>query len=201
MKRLLPAPLVVLLFLVTGNLPLSAQATELTYDHHVAGDRSLTIQLGPMFPLAFQTWGGKTAPTNLTIGGTLGVDLDFYLNDNLRLGAGLGGMASTGPNNFTLFLVPITLRATWEFKIYPFSFPVGLGAGFSFTNYQTSTSFDPILIPTAGAYWNVTPSWSFGLDASPWILFQSYLPGGSIPASDSRIAYFADVTLGAIYHF
>ena len=201
MKRLLPAPLVLLLFLVAGTLPLAAQASELTYDHRVAGDRSLTIQLGPLFPLAFQDWGGKTGGTNLTLGGSLAVDLDFYLDDTLRLGAGLHGMASTGPNGFTLFLVPITFRATWEFKLYPFSFPVGIGAGFSFTNYQQATSFDPILMPTAGAYWNVTPAWSFGIDSSPWIIFQSYLPGGTIPSSESRIAYFVDVTLGAIYHF
>ena len=189
------------LFFGISTLPLTAQATELKYDHRVAGDRSLTIQLGPMFPLAYQTYSGNSAATNLTIGGTLGIDLDFYLNDSFRLGGGLRGMAAASPNSSTLFMVPITFRATWELKVYPFSFPMGLGAGFSFTNFRTNTSFDPILIPTVGAYWNMSSSWSFGLDASPWIVFQNYLPGGSVPSSDSRIAYFVDLTLGAIYHF
>jgi hypothetical protein len=201
MKRLPPAPLIGLFLLVIGALPLSAQTTDLRYDTRVLGDRSLTIQLGPAFPLAFQTWAGQFGGTNLTLGGTLGIDLDFYLNDSLRLGAGLQGLVSSGPNSDTLFLVPITIRAIWEFRLYPFSFPVGLGAGFCFTNYESSTSFDPVLMPTAGAYWNMNSSWSFGLDVSPWIIFQDYLPGGTIPASDSRIGYFFNTTLGAIYHF
>jgi len=199
-KRILPA-----LFLVgsltLGAFPASAQATELTYDHRVAGDRSLTIQMGAVIPYAFQTWAGKFGPTNLSLGGTLGIDLDFYLSETFRLGGGLRGMAAVGPNDYTLFIVPVTFRATWEFQMYPFSFPVGIGAGFSFTNYRSATSFDPTLIPTAGAYWNMSSSWSFGLDMAPWIIFQDYLPGGAIPASDSRIAYFSDITLGAIYHF
>lgn len=184
-----------------ATIPLTAQATELKYDHRVAGDRALTIHLGPVFPLAFQKFGGSLAATNLSVGGTLGIDLDFYLNDQLRLGAGLRGKATSSPNNATLFMVPITFRAIWEPKIDHFSFPMGMGMGFSFTNLRTATSFDPILMPTVGAYWNMTSSWSFGVDVSQWMVFQPYYTGGAIPTSDSRIAYFADLTLGAIYHF
>lgn len=187
--------------LVLGALPLTAQATELKYDHRVAGDRSLAIQLGPLFPIAFQQFNGSTASTNLSLGGTLGIDLDFYLNDSVKLGGGLRGKATSSPNGATLFMVPITFRALWEAKINHFSFPMGLGAGFSFTNFRTDTSFDPILMPTMGAYWNMSSSWSFGLDTSQWIVFQPYYAGGSVPTRDSRIAYFADLTLGAIYHF
>lgn len=201
MNRLSFATLSIALWIGIGTFPLAAQATELSYDHRVQGDRSLTIQMGPVIPLAFSTWAGQFGATNLTLGGTLGIDLDFYMDDTFRVGGGLRGMAAVGPNDNTLFIVPITLRATWELRMYPFSFPVGVGAGFSFTNYESKTSFDPTIIPTAGAYWNMSSSWSFGLDASPWIIFQDYLPGGSVPASDSRIGFFSDITLGAIYHF
>jgi len=199
-QRLLRFVLVTAL-LSAATLPLTAQATELKYDHRVAGDRTLTIQLGPLFPILFQKFDGSTAPANLGVGGTLGIDLDFYLNDSVRLGGGLRGKATFSPNNFTLFMVPITFRATWEAKINHFSFPMGLGAGFSFTNFRTDTSFDPILMPTIGAYYNMSSSWSFGLDASEWIVFQPYYQGGTVPTGDGRIAYFADLTLGAIYHF
>ena len=201
MNKLFYPTVALVLFLGTGVLPLGAQATELKYDHRVAGDRSLTIHLGPVFPETFQTFSGSFAATNLSLGATLGIDLDFYLNDVFRLGGGLRGKATFSPNNFTLFMVPITFRATWELKYYPFSFPVGVAGGFSFTNYRSQTSFDPILMPMVGAYWNMSSSWSFGLDASQWIVFQPYYSGGSVPTSDSRIAYFADLTLGAIYHF
>ena len=201
MKNFLIPTLALAIFLGAGALPLAAQATELKYDHRVAGDRSMTIQLGPLFPLAFQTFSGTFAPANLSVGGTMGIDLDFYLDDTFRLGGGLRGKATFSPNASTLFMVPITFRATWELKAYPFSFPVGVGAGFSYANYRTQTSFDPILMPTAGAYWNISSSWSFGVDASEWIVFQPYYAGGSVPTSDSRIAHFVDLTLGAIYHF
>lgn len=197
-RFLIPAAL-----LLGGTLPLAAQATELKYDHRVAGDRSLTIQMGPLFPLFFQSFDGSSADTNLSLGGTMGIDLDFYLSDTVRLGGGLRGKATSSPNNSTLFMVPITFRATWEPKVNHFSFPMGLGAGFCFTNFRTDTSFDPILMPTFGAYWNMTSSWSFGADVSQWIVFQPVYPGanGLPKASDGRIAYFADLTIGAIYHF
>ncbi len=197
MKKITRPLLAFSMLLIIGVLPLGAQATELKYDHRVAGDRSLTIQLGPLFPMAFQSFSGSFAPTNLSLGGTLGIDLDFYLNDTVRLGGGLRGKATSSPNSATLFMVPITFRATWELKVYPFSFPMGMGAGFSFTNFRTETSFDPMLMPTIGAYWNMSSSWSFGLDASQWIVFQPFY---SKP-EDGRIAYFTDLTLGAIYHF
>jgi hypothetical protein len=197
MNKLLSLPFAVVLFWAAGVTPAAAQATELTYDHHVLGDRSLTIQLGPMFPVAFQSFSGTFAKANLTVGGTMGLDLDFYLDDHWKLGGGLRGMAAWSPNANTLFMVPITFRTTYEFKLYPFSFPVGLGAGFTFTNYQTYTSFDPTLIPTVGAYWNMSSSWSFGGDLSQWLVFQPFY---SKPA-DSRLGYFTDFTLGAIYHF
>lgn len=200
LQRLFRSLLPAVLFLA-GALSLTAQATELKYDHRVTGDRSLTIQLGPLFPWMLQKFDGSTAPANLSLGGTLGIDLDFYLNDSIKLGGGLRGKATASPNNSTLFMVPITFRAIWEGKFNHFSFPVGMGVGFSFTNFRTDTSFDPILMPTVGAYWNMSSSWSFGLDASQWIVFQAYYPGGTIPTSDSRVAYFADLTLGAIYHF
>jgi hypothetical protein len=193
--------LVLVALALGGVLSATAQATELKYDHRVAGDRSLTIHLGPVFPSAFQKFDGSFSATNLSVGGTLGIDLDFYLNDEFRLGGGLRGKATASPNSSTLFMVPITFRGIWEPKFDHFSFPMGLGLGFSFTNFRTATSFDPILMPTIGAYWNMTSSWSFGADATQWIVFQPYYGGGAIPTSDSRIAYFADLTLGAIYHF
>lgn len=205
MMRSLAAGLSAGVFLLAAVLGAGAQAADLRYDHRVTGDRSLTIQLGPLQPLAFQSFSGGFAKTNLSTGGTLGIDLDFYLNDTVRLGGGLRGKATLSPNNSTLFMVPITFRATWDLKATLFglaaSFPVGLGAGFSFTNFRTSTSFDPILMPTAGAYWNMSSSWSFGLDTSVWAVFQPYFAGGTVPSGDSRIAWFTDLTLGAIYHF
>jgi hypothetical protein len=190
------------IFLAAGVLPLTAQSNDLTYDHRVAGDRALTVLVGPFFPEAFQTFGGKFASSNLfVVGGTLGLGLDFYLDEHWSLGGQLRGSAAFSPNDNTLFMVPVTFRATYEFKSYPFSFPVSLGAGICFTSYLTSTNLDFIATPSVGAYWNMSSSWSFGILATQWIVAEPYLGGGTVPSSDGRIGYFIDPSLSAIYHF
>lgn len=190
------------IFLAAGVLPLTAQADDMTYDHRVAGDRALTVMVGPFIPEAFEPFGGKFASTNLFwTGATLGLGLDFYLDEHWSLGGTLKGSVGFSPNNNTLFLVPVTFRATYEFKAYPFSFPVSMGAGINFTSYLTSTNLDYIVTPSVGAFWNMSSSWSFGIEATQWIVLEPYLGGGSVPSSDGRVGYFFDPSLSAIYHF
>ena len=193
---LLPLAALWALFSLT---PAAAQDQVLTFDHRVAGDRAMTIRMGPQLPLFFQKLDGSVELTQLTPGGTLGLDVDFYLNDNLRLGGALKGMASFGPNGHTLFVVPLMFRTTWEFKTFPWSFPVGFATGLAFTSYLNHTWLDPFLQPTAGAYWNVSSSWSFGADLSYWLLADLYY--GTPAVTESRLGNFADLSLGAIYHF
>jgi hypothetical protein len=52
-----------------------------------------------------------------------------------------------------------------------------------------------------GAFWNMSSSWSFGIEATQWIVLEPYLGGGAIPSSDGRVGYFIDPSLSAIYHF
>jgi hypothetical protein len=190
------------IFLAAGVIPLSAQASDLTYDHRVEGDRALTVMIGPFFPQAFQTFTGSFSSSNLfAVGGTLGLGLDFYLDEHWSMGVALRGSAAFGVNGDTLFMVPVTFRSTYEFKSYPFSFPVGMGAGINFTSYKTSTNLDFIFQPSVGAFWNMSSSWSFGITATEWIVLEPYLYGGSVPSSDGRIGYFVDPSVSAIYHF
>jgi hypothetical protein len=190
------------LFLSAGTLPLAAQSDDLTYDHRVVGDRALSILIGPVLPEGFQTFGGTLEKSNLfAVGGTLGLSLDFYLDDHWSVGGSLRGNATFSVNENTLFLVPITVEGKYEFKVFPFSFPVGMGAGICFTSYLTSNTLDYILMPMAGAYWNMNSSWSFGINATQWIVFEPYSGGGSVPSSNSRIGYFFDPSLSAIFHF
>ena len=187
------------LWAVLALTPASAQDQVLTFDHRVAGDRAMTLQMGPILPLFFQSLAGTISATHLTPGGSLAIDVDFYLDDNLRLGGGIKGMAAFGINNHTLFMVPLMFRTTWELKSFPWSFPVGFGTGFAFTSYLNHSWLDPFIQPTAGAYWNVSPSWSFGVDLSYWLLADLYF--GTPPASESRLGNFAELSLGSIYHF
>ncbi|NNM66684.1 MAG: hypothetical protein HKM06_01600 [Spirochaetales bacterium] len=189
-------------FLVLSILPSSAWAETQAYlyDHRLPGDRSLTLEIGPTFPLFFQQFSGPTASTNLSVGANLGLDIDIYMTENFRLGGELRGIAAVSPNNNVLFMVPLTFKATYDFNFSPFTVPVGLGAGACFTNYLSATNIEPILTPSVGAYWNVNSSWSVGLNLDYLLDFQLYF-GNPIPSSESRIGNFLETDASAIYHF
>ncbi len=186
--------------LAGGVTSLFAQAEVLTYDHRVPGDRSMTIDLGPSFPLFIQDFSGNIGPTNLSLGANIGLDIQFYLTNNFKLGGELKGFAAGDPNNNLLFMVPITLKADYEFDFFPFTIPVGLGAGICFNNYLASTNINPVLSPTTGFYWNANTSWSFGVNLAYWMVFDLY-SGNPIPTSQDRIGNFLESNLAAVYHF
>jgi hypothetical protein len=192
--------LIVLVALALSCPALAAQDQVLSFDHRVVGDRAMTIEMGPVLPLYSQSFTGTLLPANLTPGGSLGLDVDFYLNDLFRLGGGIRGMAAFGPNGHTLFVVPLMFRATWELKSFPWSFPVGFSTGVALTSYNSHSWIDPFVVPSAGVLWNMSPSWSFGLTASEWLLADLY-NGPSPAATDSRLLHVFDLSLAAVYHF
>jgi hypothetical protein len=191
--------LIVLATLALSFPALAAQDQVLTFDHRVVGDRALTIEMGPVLPLFTQSFLGTLASTNLTPGGSLGLDVDFYLNDLFRLGGGIRGMAAFGPNGHTLFVVPLMFRTTWELKSFPWSFPVGISTGVALASYNSHAWMDPFVVPSAGVLWNMSPSWSFGLTASEWLLADLYF-GPSPATTDSRFVHLFDLSLAAVYH-
>ena len=200
MKKLRFVFVSLILFVAGGATSLFAQAAALTYDHRVPGDRSMTIALGPTFPLFIQDFAGNVGPTNLTLGANIGLDIQFYLTNNFKLGGELKGFAAGDPNNNLLFMVPITVKGDYEFDFFPFTIPVGLGAGICFNNYLSSTNINPVLAPTTGFFWNANTSWSFGANLTYWLIFDLY-SGNPIPTSQDRIGNFLESNIAAIYHF
>lgn len=167
-------------------------------DTYSLGDQMLSINLGLFIPLFFA--GDGINSTNLTLGGVGSIQWNSFLNNNWSLGGEVGGMFAFTPNKRTLYMVPLTFRATYFLRSYPWEFPLYMGAGIVFSRVEKNFKLDPILKPGASIYWNYNPSWSFGLNLVYWWIPQIY-SGPEPPSSDTRYGNFLETTLSALYHF
>lgn len=189
--------------LATANLAAQFDDEEITEQTYELGDQYFTIRLGPMIPLFFRDPGeGEINSTNLGLGGTGALSWQGYLNDRWSIGGELAGTFMNSVNQRTLFMVPISVRLSYLFSSWPFEFPVHVSAGGAFQSLEGDTYFGPIVKPGAGAWWNATPEWAFGLNAEYWWVPQFYRGASDRPEkSDTRFGNFLDITVGARYSF
>ncbi len=166
---------------------------------HQLGDQTLALNAGVMLPLFYKEFGGPYHDTNLTAGGMGELQWSAYLNPSFRLGLDIGGTFARSPNDRTLFLMPITLRATWVLDVSRFEFPISLGTGIAIIRYREWSHTDFILKPAVGGYWRYDSNWSFGLNLSWWLDFQSAT--GDQPDNQARMANFLMISPGVFYNF
>ena len=171
------------------------------------GDKSFAITAGlylPLFTVLLHDWpsAGYDAgvhPTKLSPGGTGALTFSFYLSPNLKLGIQLAGAFSADINRNFLYVVPVTIKGSWEFHPGPrFSIPIHLAAGISMNTWKTDNfRVDMILRPGFGFYFDWSLEWSFGIDFTYW-----FIPQTSLEKPQERsIGNFMDISLTAEYHF
>lgn len=193
-----------LVALSTGGWAQDIEAVPIfAFDQRNPGDRALTFNVGLAWPLFYQSLSGSIQGANLSLGGMLELDLDFYLNNHWRLGGSLRGSFNASPNGNLLFLVPILFRGSYEFKFWPFSWPVSLSAGMVLVSFKQAFQMDPALQLAGGMYYHVSSQWGFGLNLVYLWIAQLYgsSPWHQIPQEHSRLGNFLDISLGAVYHF
>jgi hypothetical protein len=167
---------------------------------YALGDQILSMNLGLFIPLFYSGGPDGVEDANLSLGGTGHLAWSAFVNNNLAVGGEFGGMFAFTPNRNTLFMIPLAARATWFFRSYPFEFPISLAAGVNFSRFRENFKTDPIVIPGAGFYWNLSTEWAFGFDARYWWVPQVY--SGPEPASDeTRFGNFLATTLSVLYRF
>ena len=203
--------IILLIFIFTVPFTVSAQESEsseddvtIEIDYNSMGDQVFSINAGVFIPLFFQNpfpGSGEKAitDTNLSVGGTGNLYYGAYLNNHVQLGMEIGAMYAQSPNDNNFYMVPITVRGTYEFQFQNnlFTVPVFLGAGISMTSYEDDFHVDMILKPGAGFFWNYSSSWSFGTNLTYWWVPQLY----SSDPEYNRFGNFMDVSLSAAYHF
>jgi hypothetical protein len=93
------------------------------------------------------------------------------------------------------FLVPVTARIDWEFHALRFDFPVGIDVGLLFNRYRNMFAINMMFRPHAGAFYNITRSWSVGIDAGFWLIPQ--IVWDDLPKS--RVGTFVELTIAGRY--
>lgn len=173
------------------------------FDQRNLGDKALTLGLGTNIALFYQDLAFNSYPPNLSLGGFLALDLDFYLNNNWLLGGRVRGSFNATPNGNIIFLVPILFKGTYEIKFWPFSVPFWLGGGITFVSFKQAFEVNPALQFGSGIYYHVSSQWGFGLNINYLWIAQVYSgnEAAGIGTDQSRFANFLDIGLSAVFHF
>lgn len=198
------AAAVFLLVFAVGTASAQFEDDEIVEPTYELGDQYFTIRLGTLVPLFFQNpmEGGEINSTNLRLGGSGALSWQGYLNERWSIGGELAGTFNNSVNQRTLFMVPITARLSYNISRWPFEFPLHVSAGGAFQSLEGDTYFGPIVKPGAGAWWNATGEWAFGLNMEYWWVPQFYRGADDRPdAEDTRFGNFLDITVGARYSF
>lgn len=96
-------------------------------------------------------------------------------------------------------MVPLCIRASYEFRFWRFSLPVYLDGGVNFVQYGDLFHIDPIIKPGASLIFEVNSEWGFGLNLLYWWSPQLYFDNGL--QDISRFGNFLEVSASAQYRF
>lgn len=161
------------------------------------GDQFIKIGLMGVFPLNFGGSFPLFREGQISTGGAGELGYHRFITKNFAAGLDIsfGYNPTIGENIFTY--VPIVLNATFQPIYKQFEFPITLGVGMAMESYLNRTYFPGLVLKgETGAFWRVTPSWSFGLEGEFWFMPQWY--------SDSKYddyGLFASFAISARYHF
>ncbi|MCL2704927.1 MAG: hypothetical protein FWE72_01825 [Spirochaetaceae bacterium] len=172
------------------------------YDYmYDLGDQIFIIRAGLFIPLFYLSSDFDSYSTNLSIGGVGSLEWSAFINNRITLGGELSGMFAFSPNDRVLYMIPITFKAAYYFRKYPFEFPIFCGAGISLNTIGDSFHADFILKPGASAIWNFNHEWAFGFNAVYWWIPQVYSGNGKVPSSHTMFGNFLETTLSAMFRF
>ena len=174
------------------------EASDSMYD---LGDQVFTIRAGLFLPLFFMSADYSFYSTNLSLGGIGALEWSAFINSKITLGGELSGMFAFSPNDRVLYMIPLTFKAAYYFRKYPFEFPIYCGAGINLSTIGDSFHADFILKPGASVFWNFNQEWSFGFNAVYWWVPQIYSGSGLVSASHTKFGNFLETTLSAMFRF
>lgn len=105
------------------------------------GQQTLAISAGlfiPLFIQSFPLFKGEIAEsTNLSLGGVGSLQWGVHLGNHWLLGLEVGGVFSRSVRENFLFMLPITIKNSYIFHLFPFQFPVFLGGGLNILKLES----------------------------------------------------------------
>jgi hypothetical protein len=177
-----------------GEIPIESDWPAFMPETYSQGDKFFGISVGPVFPLFFT---GKDGPLekNINIGGGGFLSYNYFLNGHVFLGGEIGIAFASTVAEASFMIVPMGMRAGYQFILGRFEIPLSLLVGFAPEKYLEQDYFGLFLKPSASFFWRFNPDWSFGLNAAWWWVPQW--------PTDGKDAYgnFLEISLSARYHF
>jgi len=192
---------------------LSAQEWEDDWDFYAMdlyamGDQTFTITLGVVFPTVFvyrDSDGNPSASMDHNfrppVGGGGSLTYTYFLGSNIFVGGEIGVSFTYTVARNTVFIIPIGLRAGWQFLLGRFEFPVALTFGVAPQRYMDLSYVGMFLRGSASAFYRFNPEWSFGLNTDwTWLPQRPRRDGNRVPAENVD-ATMLGITISARYHF
>jgi hypothetical protein len=171
-------------------------------DMYSKGDQTVNISLGTIFPVVFIN-NGNVIPHNISppVGIVLSLSYNYFMGANFFIGGEFGINTALTLGQNMVFIVPIGLRAGWQFIISRFEIPLSAAIGLAPQKYLDYGYFGMYLRATAAAYYRFNPNWSFGLNAD-WSWYPQWPMKNNIRTPEKDVyANIVGVTLSARYHF
>jgi len=172
-------------------------------DMYTRGDQTVTISLGAIFPTVFLN-NGEVITHNIVppVGGVLSLAYTYFLGPHFFLGGEVGFLTAYTLAKNAVFLIPIGLRAGWQFVLSRFEFPVYAAIGIAPQRYLDFGYFGMYLKGAVSAYYRFNPNWSFGLSADwSWYPQWPLEDGKRLTTKYDIDAHIVGVSLSARYHF
>jgi hypothetical protein len=169
------------------------------------GDQTFTINISIVNPLFYIDERSGYLNANMSMGGMGALGYTYFLNAHFFLGMELSGMfcATEGKNMY--FIIPIGIRAGYQFVVKRFEFPLALEIGVAPQTHSQLSYFGFFSKAIGSVYFRFNPEWSFGLNTSFW-----WVPQWTDKVRETLSGYnnninihgfFWEAGLAARYHF
>jgi len=166
-------------------------------DLYSSGDQTFTISLGTVFPVLFRNQG-ETIVHNFSppVGGAGSLSYNYFLNSSVFVGGEISGMFLPTLSENTAYIIPLGIRAGYQFYFWRFEFPVSITLGVSWHRYLGLGYFGFYMKGGGAAYFRFNHEWSFGLNTN-WC----FLPEWTDDEKKDVYGNIIELTLSARYHF
>ena len=168
-----------------------------SYNLNEPGDQYIKIGLMATCPLNFGGDFPLYRDGKLSTGGAGSLGYHRFLTSWWALGLDVyfGYHPTIGENIFTY--IPFVIDTTIQPTLKRLEFPLTIGVGAAMENYLSRTYFPGLILRgSAGVFFRVTPSWSFGLEGD-----YMYMPQWYDDSKYNDYGLFGSLIVSARYHF
>lgn len=165
---------------------------------HVRGGQAIMLQAGVQVPLfILPASSGATESYPLGVGTGFGLSYHYFIADHISLGGSFIGSFNGTVGGRSLFVAPLSARASYWWGRAPMEYNASLDLGGTVMRLSGNGMLTPFAKAGLGAYYQVNGTWSIGGQAYWWFIPEIHrAPDQNL----TRYGNIAEVSLAAIYH-